>query len=65
MENVPATTLLFDGGDYQKQGELAEWLRSGLQIRPYRFDSGTRLQLTAAARLFFPWDRAGRPGRSA
>ena len=25
-------------------GELAEWLRSGLQIRPHRFDSGTRLQ---------------------
>ena len=25
-------------------GELAEWLRSGLQIRVHRFDSGTRLQ---------------------
>ncbi len=25
-------------------GELAEWLRSGLQIRLRRFDSGTRLQ---------------------
>jgi hypothetical protein len=25
-------------------GELAEWLRSGLQIRAHRFDSGTRLQ---------------------
>ena len=26
-------------------GELAEWLRSGLQIRVHRFDSGTRLQI--------------------
>ena len=26
-------------------GELAEWLRSGLQIRVHRFDSGTRLHL--------------------
>ena len=26
-------------------GELAEWLRSGLQIRVHRFDSGTRLQV--------------------
>ena len=26
------------------RGELAEWLRSGLQIRVHRFDSGTRLQ---------------------
>ena len=25
------------------RGELAEWLRSGLQIRVHRFDSGTRL----------------------
>ena len=25
------------------RGELAEWLRSGLQIRLHRFDSGTRL----------------------
>ena len=27
------------------RGELAEWLRSGLQIRLHRFDSGTRLHL--------------------
>ena len=26
-------------------GELAEWWRSGLQIRVHRFDSGTRLQI--------------------
>lgn len=26
-------------------GELAEWLRSGLQIRVQEFDSPTRLQL--------------------
>ena len=26
-------------------GELAEWLRSGLQIRVHRFESGTRLQV--------------------
>ena len=26
------------------QGDVAEWLRSGLQIRVYRFDSGRRLQ---------------------
>ena len=25
-------------------GELAEWLRTGLQIREYRFESDTRLQ---------------------
>jgi hypothetical protein len=25
-------------------GELAEWLRSGLQNRVHRFNSGTRLQ---------------------
>lgn len=28
-----------------RRGELAEWLRSGLQIRVHRFDSGTRLHL--------------------
>jgi hypothetical protein len=27
-------------------GELAEWLRTGLQIRVHRFDSGTRLHVT-------------------
>ena len=27
-------------------GELAEWLRSGLQIRVHRFDSGTRLHIS-------------------
>ena len=26
-------------------GDVAEWLRSGLQIRLHRFDSGTRLHL--------------------
>ena len=31
------------------RGELAEWLRSGLQIRLHRFDSGTRLHLPAIA----------------
>lgn len=32
----------------QELGELAEWLRSGLQIRVYEFDSHTRLQ-------YFQW----------
>ncbi len=27
---------------------MAEWLRSGLQIREHRFDSGPRLQLQKA-----------------
>lgn len=35
-------------------GELAEWLRSGLQIRVHRFESGTRLHLP------FPLAVAGR-----
>ena len=29
-------------------GELAEWLRSGLQIRVHRFESGTRLQFISS-----------------
>ena len=31
-------------GLINSSGELAEWLRSGLQIRVHRFESGTRLQ---------------------
>ena len=30
-------------------GELAEWLRSGLQIRVHRFDSGTRLHFSESS----------------
>ncbi len=47
-------------------GELAEWLRSGLQIRVHRFDSGTRLQyfrLFAASRRHARvlWSASWRP----
>ena len=35
----------------QHFGELAEWLRSGLQIRAHRFDSGTRLHLILNQRV--------------
>ena len=37
--------------DVLPDGELAEWLRSGLQIRAHRFDSGTRLGVPPPARL--------------
>ncbi len=34
----------YDGLDAGPAGAVAEWLRSGLQSRVHRFDSGPRLQ---------------------
>ena len=57
MYNFPLSLSLFLSYEVQscktqraglgdvRVGELAEWLRSGLQIRLHRFESGTRLQL--------------------
>jgi hypothetical protein len=42
---------------------LAEWLRSGLQIRVHRFDSGTRLQLFQGVANGGPFPFAGKCGR--
>ena len=45
---VPDRTLCYirpptPEGDQHINGDVAEWLRSGLQIRVRRFDSGRRL----------------------
>ena len=43
---IPACAReLLGVGPEHHGGELAEWLRTGLQIREDRFDSGTRLQI--------------------
>ncbi len=43
---VTSSSLVARSKSYANNGGLAEWPCSGLQIRPPRFDSGTRLHLS-------------------
>lgn len=53
LANALAQQIKIDYCMHTFRGELAEWLRSGLQIRLYQFDSGTRLQMYGPRLNFF------------